>query len=357
MTAAFLTRGVPAAALLLALVPAQNVTSHANFVTLGQVMLNEPPEPVQLHTTMVARRIDPMNPWWVDLQSQRSRVLGRIDVLDRTPDQTALLLRLDGRVEPRMPAEPNQAAVSWSGRLAWRVETAGPGLLTIRARVDASDVYEQSVLRINVATSAGCQVHELVMPLLAPHNTLAIQQLVRDPVFTVELEFAAFTQPPTTTYPGVLEAWTDLVFQRMPGEFQTFGTGCAGQFGVPVLDAGTNVPRLGQPFPMTIGNLCPTALNVAWGVVGAGNTWWNGQPLPVDLGIVGMPGCMLWIEPFPGASQTLTNLGGTALWSLPIPLAAPLAGLTFYVQAMALEPGANPLGATVTNAGVGVIGV
>ena len=53
---------------------------------------------------------------------------------------------------------------------------------------------------------------------------------------------------------------------------------------------------------------------------------------------------------------SLANLGGIAPVTLPIPSDAGLLGIRLFVQGWASDPGANPLGIVVSNAGEGLIG-
>jgi hypothetical protein len=77
-------------------------------------------------------------------------------------------------------------------------------------------------------------------------------------------------------------------------------------------------------------------------------------PLPHDLRPLGMPGCTQYVSD--NATFFLLALGGQTTWSITIPSNAGLAGVTFHLQAVVPDAGANPLGATVTNAGTAVIG-
>jgi hypothetical protein len=76
--------------------------------------------------------------------------------------------------------------------------------------------------------------------------------------------------------------------------------------------------------------------------------------LPVDLTPFGAPGCAARVSvdlAFP-----LSNNAGAATWSFPIPAWSSLVGSHFYQQALVLDPGANLLQLTTSNAGDGTIG-
>jgi hypothetical protein len=74
----------------------------------------------------------------------------------------------------------------------------------------------------------------------------------------------------------------------------------------------------------------------------------GGLPLPIDLGIIGMPGCTLYT----GIQRQygLVISGGRAEWTIDLPWDASFLGYTFFQQAVVLAPGANPLGLITSNA-------
>ena len=76
---------------------------------------------------------------------------------------------------------------------------------------------------------------------------------------------------------------------------------------------------------------------------------------PIPLGSIGMPGCSSFLA---GqiASFALPVSGTTAGWTLPIPNDPTFIGLTILTQGFVLDPGANPMGAIVTNGVRGVVG-
>ena len=68
----------------------------------------------------------------------------------------------------------------------------------------------------------------------------------------------------------------------------------------------------------------------------------------MNLTAFSMPGCTLytnWLLPL-----GLTNLGNTALWTVPIPFNGGLVGASIYVQGAVTSPGTNPVGAVMSNA-------
>ena len=88
--------------------------------------------------------------------------------------------------------------------------------------------------------------------------------------------------------------------------------------------------------------------------LGFSRTSWGGVPLPVPLDFAGMPGCALHVS-----GEALLGVPGSgAALTLPLAIAndASLLGARFHNQALVLDPGANALGATLSNAGEARIG-
>ncbi|MCB9872310.1 MAG: hypothetical protein H6836_05240 [Planctomycetes bacterium] len=134
----------------------------------------------------------------------------------------------------------------------------------------------------------------------------------------------------------------------------TFGAGCAGSNGVPTISRGYTGPRLGEPFTLTVGSLPASAPVI--GSYGASRKAWGGHSLPLSLDVLGMPGCQLLISadlttPIPDR-PTPTS----ARWTTQIPLDPNLLGRSFYQQVLVLDPSANALGVTLSNASQATIG-
>ena len=129
-------------------------------------------------------------------------------------------------------------------------------------------------------------------------------------------------------------------------EVTPFGTGCPGSAGVPLLETPTDadLPWIGEKFSVVVRNV-PAGTNNAFGLLGFSSTDWNGVPLPLDLVVLGMPGC--WLQTSIDATLSLNSSSGTATGSVQIPARASLIGHAFYYQAFVLDP---PVIATVSNA-------
>lgn len=135
-------------------------------------------------------------------------------------------------------------------------------------------------------------------------------------------------------------------------------------FGVVMgLDASTNTatpqlytdttPQIGDSFRVRVRQA--KASTLAAMVLGWSNTSSGGNPLPVDLGVLGAPGCQILVDPLVITPLTTTATGTTNLqYQLPNDIYA--LGHSFYNQAWILDAAANPLGLVATNAGHGVFG-
>ena len=124
-----------------------------------------------------------------------------------------------------------------------------------------------------------------------------------------------------------------------------YGAGCAGSNGVPTL-AAANAPLIGQGWTLNVGNLNPTFSTaiLAFGFV---------QLPGVDLAIIDMPGCSAFN--FLDITISIGGGGGSASWNWPAVSGAQ--GDMFFGQAYCFDPGATPLGFTVSNPIYATIGL
>jgi hypothetical protein len=72
---------------------------------------------------------------------------------------------------------------------------------------------------------------------------------------------------------------------------------------------------------------------------------WLGVTLPIDLALLGAPGCTLHTAIDAHELRT-----GTTAWPITIPATAALLGNRYRAQAFVFDAPANPLGATTSNA-------
>lgn len=127
------------------------------------------------------------------------------------------------------------------------------------------------------------------------------------------------------------------------GRATNFGAGCAGSIGVPVINAAPGSrPITGQAFTVELTNLPNSLAAVAFMLVGFTKDFWAGGPLPLDLTIVGMPGCSLLTSS--EETVTLPNIGGRASQTLTIPNESALYGASLYFQGAVFDRPANSQG-------------
>ncbi|MGE3175296.1 MAG: hypothetical protein AB7O97_21910 [Planctomycetota bacterium] len=136
-------------------------------------------------------------------------------------------------------------------------------------------------------------------------------------------------------------------------KYHTYGDGCVGTAGVPVLApvVGSR-PVLGASVQVTVTN-APFDAGIM--LLGFSDTLSGGIPLPFDLTFLGMTGCSLLTDAF--QTDFLIGAGGVLGYSLAIPNAPVFLGAEFYNQAGIFDPTANPFGFTASNGGRGRIGL
>lgn len=124
------------------------------------------------------------------------------------------------------------------------------------------------------------------------------------------------------------------------GQFTYYGAGCGGPGGTPSL-TGVGMPNLGNTFYFQVTNAPPAA--AVYLLIGSGP-----QPPPLNLGLLGAPGCYLEV-----ASTLLVplqaNRSGVVTLAQPLPINPSLVGATLAVQALVHDPLANRLGFTTSN--------
>ena len=123
------------------------------------------------------------------------------------------------------------------------------------------------------------------------------------------------------------------------------GSGCPGTLGVPT-NVATMQPTLGGTAQFAIENL-PNAI----GIMTLGTI--RSIP-PLDLAVVGMPGCPLHHNAI--VLQTMLGAGTSATFDFPIPNNPIFIGTQIYTQAASLDLGLNALGFALSDAAVMLVG-
>lgn len=135
-----------------------------------------------------------------------------------------------------------------------------------------------------------------------------------------------------------------------PGDIGFLGAGCAGSAPVAQWTMQAS-PRIGTTMQATLTNV---PLSVAVLVGGVDSTHSAFGPLPLDLALIGAPGCAMRVSL--DAAQALTGAGQTVQWSFVIPNDPLLLAVRLFAQALVFDPGANTLGAVASDAIVLVVG-
>jgi hypothetical protein len=150
---------------------------------------------------------------------------------------------------------------------------------------------------------------------------------------------------PGESYVQVSARFTQTVARVGPtSTYVTFAAGCSGSMPAARL-VPRDTPRIGEVESVEVSNLPNNAAIMVFG--------WS-RNSAVSLSSVGMPGCSRHISM--DASVLLVGANGRATFELPLPNWSGLVGLSFYNQALVLDPGANPLGAVVSDAAEAIVG-
>jgi hypothetical protein len=134
-------------------------------------------------------------------------------------------------------------------------------------------------------------------------------------------------------YAGNVAPAADAIFYHAPIAY--FGSSCSGAAGPPLLLL-SGLPGIGKPMTAHVVNSTASQCWVGWGY---SKTSLGGLPLPIDLGIVGSPGCQVYIS-FDGA----LGQGAPGPFPFVVPDSPAIVGQTFYVQAVLTgDPSGKPI--------------
>ncbi|HKB17215.1 MAG TPA: integrin alpha, partial [Planctomycetota bacterium] len=130
-----------------------------------------------------------------------------------------------------------------------------------------------------------------------------------------------------------------LSFVGIPPTGTILGTGCPGSSGrVPRISISGGTPNSAGNPAIAIHLSSALAGTIAALIVGFDATSWLGVPLPIDLGILGIPGCSLRVSA-DVLLVTTTNGSGRAVFPHPTPADPALSGATVYYQWFVVDPG------------------
>lgn len=137
----------------------------------------------------------------------------------------------------------------------------------------------------------------------------------------------------------------DLEFRRplrVAGGLTRFGTGCAG-----LLLTAVGRPEIGGSIELQVAGRARSA--PAFFLIGSSATAWNGLPLPLQLDALGAAGCSLYVSA-DVVVFSRTDAQGVARLPLTLPADPALIGSDVFLQGLAVDPNANPLGLGASDA-------
>ncbi len=117
-------------------------------------------------------------------------------------------------------------------------------------------------------------------------------------------------------------------------ELVAYGAGCRGPAGQTLQTQVAPLPRPGASLAISVQGASPGLLGLL--LVGL-------APGAVDLGPIGMPGCLLLAAPLDSFGG-LADAGGRLPFALSLPVSSGILGASLFVQPFAQMPGANALG-------------
>jgi hypothetical protein len=138
-------------------------------------------------------------------------------------------------------------------------------------------------------------------------------------------------------------------------EHTAFGQGCPGSAGTPQLAPVTGQrPWLSGRIGYAVDSAMPSTIALL--MQGFSRTQYRGVPLPFDLGVVGAPGCNLWV-----AAEFLHAVSvdpfGRGSVTIQVPGDPSLVGLLVFYQFTVFDVAANALGLSFSQGGESRLGV
>jgi hypothetical protein len=120
-----------------------------------------------------------------------------------------------------------------------------------------------------------------------------------------------------------------LMRVALRGRTEAFGAACGG---IGIAAAVSSLPRIGSTYDTDVSGVATAATTFM--AIGASKTSWIGNPLPLDLTGLGLPGCWLLQDLFyDGAAATAVTGLNSARYSLAIPSVFSLVGFNLHLQA------------------------
>ena len=162
----------------------------------------------------------------------------------------------------------------------------------------------------------------------------------------VEIRASGNTNSGNTVEDCLLDAEVEAQAGPFGGEAFTNGTGCYG----------ASMSASGQMAPggsIAVSGTGLGANSPVMAMIGASRTSWNGLPLPLSLGFLGLSGCSIYNDWSLTWPMLADPNGVIAPYSsgavLDLPASTALVGGVLQFQMVSIQPGINPLGLAMTN--------
>lgn len=259
-------------------------------------------------------------------------------------DRVVLMIDLDGNGSNELLCDPAPCAYSYNGQtlvpFAWPLPDRYSTAVDID-RDGAVDLLAQRFLPFSGPYSATLEYWRnqgaAGFALVPLPREVGFGQLSWSPDFAVgDIDGDSFPDLATLLWPEGPRVWRNT------------HSGAAA-LGEPCTAAGFATPRLsalgtvaaGQTINLQLEGLQPLGLGTLW--AGTSKSHWLGAPvLPLPLGAIGAPGCLLWTEPTIQLFL-VADANGEALVPVTLPNIAATQQVTFFAQCAAYAPGANAL--------------
>ncbi|MBL8724929.1 MAG: hypothetical protein JNK49_12845 [Planctomycetes bacterium] len=149
--------------------------------------------------------------------------------------------------------------------------------------------------------------------------------------------------------------WKFRIWTGTPGHYEVYGTACPGSRGAGTPQLGWfGTPEIGFSFDIHLQRGLPGSF--AFLLFGDSDSTFNGTPLPYSLTPLGAPNCSVLAAPVGNLLLPIDPANGQAGFTMSIPVLPAAIGYRMFHQWLCLDPAANPLGLTTSNAGAATIG-
>ncbi|MEM7200194.1 MAG: sialate O-acetylesterase [Planctomycetota bacterium] len=138
---------------------------------------------------------------------------------------------------------------------------------------------------------------------------------------------------------------------RTAAQYEPFGTPCDGGLGGKL--EVVLLPRASRNYEQRLSSWQPSQPGAL--LLGSSDQTWSALPLPLELSVLRLPGCNLYVS-IDASVGFATSPTGDADITLPLPDTAAIHGIELFGQAALLCPGLTTPGLCLSNAGRAVVG-